>query len=103
MSDLQACCAHNRVVSKHIDHADGSRSEYWECDYGCGQRFQPVINQEPFVPKPNPHIIVGEGRRCLCGLYNDGGDAPVSIGCGQIISAVKTLSLVVDDLTEECS
>ena len=35
------CCAHARVVLKHTDHPNGTRSDYWECDYGCGQRFFP--------------------------------------------------------------
>lgn len=39
MSDNQACCAHSRVVLKHTDYPDGTRSDYWECDSGCGQRF----------------------------------------------------------------
>ena len=103
MTDPQACCAHCRVVLKHIDNPDGTRSDYWECDYGCGQRFTPILNQKPFVPKPNPHIVVGEGHRCLCGLYNDGGDSPVPVGCGQVISALKTLNLVIGNLTEERS
>lgn len=42
MSESQACCAHSRVVSKHEDFPDGHRSEYWECDYGCGMRFYPA-------------------------------------------------------------
>lgn len=34
----------------------------------------------------NPHIIVGEPRRCVCGSYN--GEA---IGCIQIIRVLKWL------------
>jgi len=42
MNESQACCAHCRVVLKHTDNPDGTRSDYWECDCGCGQRFEPV-------------------------------------------------------------
>lgn len=46
MSDSQACCAHSRVVSKHTDNANGTRSDYWECDYGCGQKFHPAPREQ---------------------------------------------------------
>ncbi len=32
----------------------------------------------------NPHIIIGDGKRCLCGMY---GDKP--IGCNIIISSIE--------------
>lgn len=41
MNDPQACCAHCEVALKHHDHPDGTRSDYWECDSGCGTRFYP--------------------------------------------------------------
>ena len=34
----------------------------------------------------NPHIIVGEGRRCICGVYN--GEA---IGCKTVIESLNDL------------
>lgn len=41
MSDTQTACSHSRVVLKHNDYPDGTRSDYWECDSGCGKRFYP--------------------------------------------------------------
>lgn len=40
--DNQTACAHCKVVLKHNDHPDGTRSDYWECVDGCGTRFWPV-------------------------------------------------------------
>jgi len=107
MSDPQACCAHCRVVSKHIDNPDGTRSEYWECADGCGQRFRPISTPPP-VPKSNPHIIVGEGHRCLCGIYHDGGEYPLHLSCKDVLSAMETLTratkvlnLTIKELVEE--
>lgn len=37
-----ACCAHCKVELKHIDYPNGTRSDYWECAYGCGKKFVPV-------------------------------------------------------------
>jgi hypothetical protein len=37
----QTACAHCKVILKHIDHEDGTRSDYWECDSGCGRKFVP--------------------------------------------------------------
>ena len=38
----------------------------------------------------NPHIIVGKGARCLCGLYQVGArEKPIS--CADIIDASKQL------------
>lgn len=39
MRDEQAQCAHCKVVLKHIDHSNGTRSDYWECSDGCGTKF----------------------------------------------------------------
>lgn len=39
--NTQACCAHSRVVLKHNEHPGGTRSDYWECESGCGARFYP--------------------------------------------------------------
>ena len=39
MTDSQTCCAHCRVEAKHTDNPNGTRSEYWECAYGCGAKF----------------------------------------------------------------
>ena len=36
-----AQCAHVKVILKHNDYPDGTRSDYWECDSGCGCRFYP--------------------------------------------------------------
>lgn len=41
MNDSQTCCSHSRVVLKHTDYPGGTRSDYWECDSGCGTRFYP--------------------------------------------------------------
>lgn len=41
MKDNKACCAHSKVLLKHYDYPDGTRSDYWECDSGCGTRFWP--------------------------------------------------------------
>jgi hypothetical protein len=34
----------------------------------------------------NNHIIVGEGRRCLCGTYKTG-----AVGCAEIITALHNI------------
>lgn len=39
----QVACAHSRVVLKHTDNPDGTRSDYWECESGCGCKFVPAI------------------------------------------------------------
>jgi len=39
--NTQACCAHCRVVLKHCDYPNGHRSDYWECESGCGAIFFP--------------------------------------------------------------
>ena len=39
MRDTQTCCAHCHVIIGHHDHPDGTRTDYWECADGCGQRF----------------------------------------------------------------
>lgn len=39
--DQQACCAHSRVILKHNEHDDGTRSDFWECADGCGTKFWP--------------------------------------------------------------
>ncbi len=44
MNDSQACCAHCRVVYKRIDHIDGTCSDSWVCDSGCGAKFIPINN-----------------------------------------------------------
>lgn len=41
MNDNQTTCAHSKVVLKHTDCPGGTRSDYWECDSGCGTRFYP--------------------------------------------------------------
>ncbi len=44
------------------------------------------------APMKNPHIVVGEGRRCLCGLY-DG----KPLYCEQILASLDAIrTLVVD-------
>lgn len=43
----QACCAHSKVVLKHKEYPDGSRSDYWECDSNCGARFMVIPNIYP--------------------------------------------------------
>lgn len=50
MSDDQAMCAHCKVILKHNDYPDGTRSDYWECAYECGQRFAPVKAVLPVRP-----------------------------------------------------
>jgi len=34
----------------------------------------------------NPHIIVGEPRRCICGMYNG-----AAIGCKDVLSSLDVL------------
>lgn len=46
MNDTQACCAHCKVVLKHKDYPDGTRSDYWECADGCGTMFWPSTVSE---------------------------------------------------------
>lgn len=46
MNDTQACCAHCKVVLKHKDYPDGTRSDYWECADGCGKMFWPDNSME---------------------------------------------------------
>jgi DNA-directed RNA polymerase subunit RPC12/RpoP len=46
----------------------------------------------------NPHIIIGEGRRCLCGVY--GGKA---VGCGDIIAALDGIAkTILTPLIQDC-
>ena len=56
----EAQCSHSKVVLKHIDHADGTRSDYWECD-DCvgGTRFVP----EPYVDFKLDQL---NGLRAVC-------------------------------------
>lgn len=37
----ETACAHSRVVLRHCDYPDGTRSDYWECAAGCGKQFWP--------------------------------------------------------------
>ena len=46
MNENQVICAHSRVVLRHRDYPDGSRSDWWECESGCCQRFHPEINRQ---------------------------------------------------------
>jgi hypothetical protein len=41
MNSDQCACAHCKVILKHTDNPNGTRSDYWECADGCGQRFEP--------------------------------------------------------------
>jgi hypothetical protein len=67
MSDSQACCAHCKVILKHTDHPDGTRSDYWECADGCGQRFLPC----PTSPAINTHKLpVLFDAWCIVGIYD---------------------------------
>lgn len=38
--ELKPRCAHCKVVLKHTDYPDGTRSDYWECADGCGTKFK---------------------------------------------------------------
>lgn len=42
--DDQTACAHSKVSLRHIDYPNGTRSDYWECDSGCGAKFNPLPN-----------------------------------------------------------
>lgn len=44
----------------------------------------------------NPHIVVGPGNMCLCGMYNGG-----ALGCSQILNSLATLNDVVETLTKD--
>ena len=46
----------------------------------------------------NPHIVVGAGRRCMCGVY-DG--APLT--CGQILAALAAFQSLVVECAEPLS
>ena len=43
----------------------------------------------------NPHIIVGEKRRCICGCYQMLWQNPpnesVPVGCGEVLAALERL------------
>lgn len=43
----------------------------------------------------NPHIIVGEPRRCICGcyalLYQNPPNESVPVGCGEVLAALERL------------
>lgn len=41
-----ACCSHSKVVLKHIEYPGGSRSDYWECESGCGATFYPAFTDQ---------------------------------------------------------
>lgn len=47
------------------------------------------------TPKPNPHIIVGEGNRCVCGLYDGVWEnkkrVRATVTCQDVIEALKQL------------
>lgn len=45
MNNSQTCCAHSRIILKRMDHLDGTRSDYWECDSGCGCKFYPETHR----------------------------------------------------------
>lgn len=49
MNDNQACCAHCKIVLKHKDYPNGTRSDYWECADGCGTMFWPDRSGEDAV------------------------------------------------------
>ena len=65
----------------------------------------------------NPHIIVGEKRRCLCGsyqmLWRNPPNENVPVGCGDILAALerlvqtgaedaKVLNQVIQPLVQDC-
>lgn len=56
--DEQICCAHSKVILKHKDYSDGTRSDYWECDSNCGQKFNPIKTE----PLTNGNLL--RGARC---------------------------------------
>lgn len=39
--ETKACCTHLRVALKHEDYPGGFRSDYLECESGCGMKFYP--------------------------------------------------------------
>lgn len=45
--DNNAACSHSRVILKHVTHPQGTVSDYWECDSGCGKRFVPTAATAP--------------------------------------------------------
>lgn len=42
------------------------------------------------IPMKNPHIIVGEGNRCVCGTYQIG-EQSRAIGCADVLTAINGL------------
>src|SRR5512138_1198719 len=44
--DTSAACTKCKVMLKHTDIPIGTRSDYWDCADGCGQRFGPVAAQK---------------------------------------------------------
>jgi hypothetical protein len=39
----------------------------------------------------NPHIVVGEGRRCICGSYGTDSNNLQAIGCAEVIQAINRM------------
>ncbi len=67
MSDTP-CCAHSRVVLKHNEYPGGTRSDYWECDSGCGKRFWPdtfdptIRNHRNWIAGHALHFVSNVGQ-----------------------------------------
>ena len=55
MSENEASCAHNNVSYNPIPHENGTWSNRWVCDSGCGMNFWPA----PAAPQSD------QPRRCL--------------------------------------
>jgi hypothetical protein len=43
MGDNQEACAHRRVSYKRIENSNGTFSDSWRCDSGCGAYFWPGL------------------------------------------------------------
>lgn len=49
-----------------------------------------VGSADEFLAMKNPHIIVGEGNRCVCGTYQIG-EQTRAIGCADVLTAINGL------------
>ena len=83
----QCACAHCKVVLKHSDYPDGTRSDYWECDYGCGQRFEPSQKAVPAMSdKPSETPTPRTDAKILNYQIGSGPYSPARIDGVKVVS-----------------
>jgi hypothetical protein len=80
----QNACAHCRVILKHTDDEDGTLSDYWECDFGCGRKFAPAGNDEA----TEAGMVYNE-IHSVCKRYCSEGDRLTVLGVVGALEAVK--------------